>query len=225
MIAANPDPSDPKSPTQTASKSSDDPSGRSSNQHTNKGVFFLKQFISRPGKVGAFAPSSGYLAQAMIGRYALSDAKSVLELGPGTGALTKHIVPRLGSRTQFNAIELNEEFVRILKDEFPHQNIHLGSATDSLQILKEQKLESAEYIISGLPWASFDPELQNALLKAVLDCLPDGGKFTTFAYSAAAWLPRGKRFRKLLEDNFSEVSRSAVVWRNLPPAFAYHCVK
>jgi phospholipid N-methyltransferase len=40
-----------------------------------------------------------------------------------------------------------------------------------------------------------------------------------------AWMPGGRRFRRLLEANFSRVIATEIVWRNLPPAFVYRCEK
>jgi phospholipid N-methyltransferase len=77
--------------------------------------------------------------------------------------------------------------------------------------------------VSGLPWAGFAATRQTRILDAVVASLRPGGWFTTFAYVHAAGWPPGRRFRRLLEARFSEVERSRVVWKNLPPAFVYRC--
>jgi phospholipid N-methyltransferase len=79
-------------------------------------------------------------------------------------------------------------------------------------------------VLSGLPWASFPEELQLKLMDAVCEALAPKGVFATFAYLQGTLLPAGKRFGKTLESRFSEVRKSPVVWRNLPPAFVYKCV-
>ena len=80
-------------------------------------------------------------------------------------------------------------------------------------------------IVCGLPWASFDARRQDALMSATVDALGEGGQFVTFAYLQGLMLPAGRRFAGRLNDWFSRVSRSPVVWRNLPPAFVYQCTK
>lgn len=80
-------------------------------------------------------------------------------------------------------------------------------------------------ILSGLPWAGFSRDPQQRLLAAVVNALRPGGRFATFAYIHASWLPSGRRFRRLLESSFRSVASAGVVWRNLPPAFVYRCEK
>ena len=52
---------------------------------------FLKHYVSKPGEVGSIAPSSSTLANVMTAKAGVSSASSVLELGPGTGAITRCI--------------------------------------------------------------------------------------------------------------------------------------
>ena len=61
--------------------------------------------------------------------------------------------------------------------------------------------------------------------EAILEALPAGGYFTTFAYLQGTWLPTGIKFRRRLEKYFSHVEKSRIVWGNIPPAFAYRCRK
>jgi len=62
-------------------------------------------------------------------------------------------------------------------------------------------------------------------MTSVTEALPPGGRFATFTYRHAVRLPAARRFRTLLDENFSEVRESKTVWRNVPPAFVYHCTK
>ena len=76
----------------------------------------------------------------------------------------------------------------------------------------------------------FDPRVLlrshgKRLLGAVQDVLHPGGRFTTFAYVQGLLLPPARRFEKLLRAQFPQVRRTRVVWRNLPPAFAYVATK
>ncbi|MFQ5654006.1 MAG: class I SAM-dependent methyltransferase [Planctomycetota bacterium] len=192
---------------------------------TRSSLRFLREFISRPQSVGAVAPSSLHLARTMLGGIDLDAAELVVELGPGTGALTREIVRRLGPSTMLIAIESNPRFVRLLKDRFPTITVFHGCAEETPRILLDHDLGRADCIVSGLPWASFTEETQKRLIHSVLEALREGGSFTTFAYSGASWLPKARRFRKLLRSRFSGVVMSPVVWRNVPPAFAYLCRK
>ncbi|MEM7166131.1 MAG: methyltransferase domain-containing protein [Planctomycetota bacterium] len=188
-------------------------------------IQFLKEFVAHPSKVGAVAPSSRYLARTLIHDFDLANAKVVVEFGPGTGAFTKEIVRQIGEDTAFLAIELRETFVKQLEKRFPGLDVHHGSAEDAPQLLAARNLGPADYVLSGLPWASFPHDLQERLLHAAVEALRPGGRFATFAYTAAAWTPKARGFRSLLHHTFDQVEVSRTVWRNLPPAFVYHCTK
>ncbi|MGE3164297.1 MAG: class I SAM-dependent methyltransferase [Planctomycetota bacterium] len=193
-----------------------------------KRLSFLKEFLTHPQEVGALAPSSRRLAEAMIDGFDLARAQTVVEIGPGSGAFTQRILERAGPETRVVAVELNAAFVDSLRAKFAHLDVFHGSAEQLRAVLDARAGDGggdprADFIVSGLPWAAFEPALQQRLLDAVVASLKDGGGFSTFAYIGAAWLPRARRFRRLLECHFSTVETSPVVWGNLPPAFAYRC--
>lgn len=182
---------------------------------------FLKAYFTHPRRTGAVAPSSPRLARMMVRGFDLENADVVVELGPGTGALTTTILERIGEQTRFLAIERNGAFVEHLRGRFPDLDIVHGSAEETPQHLAAANLPKASYIVSGLPWAAFPEDLQRRLLGAVVESLGPGDKFTTFAYTGMARMKKGRRFRRQLEEHFGKVELTPVVWRNLPPAFAY----
>ncbi|MFN0057901.1 MAG: class I SAM-dependent methyltransferase [Planctomycetota bacterium] len=186
---------------------------------------FLRAFISRPQQVGALAPSSRYLARAMIKGFDLAHAKVVIEVGPGTGAFTESILNAKGADTRLIAIERNPQMATHLRARFPNLELFVESAEHTPEILERLGLERAEYIICGLPWASFSDELQNVLLKSILRSLKETGVFSTFTYTTTSWLPSARRFRAKLEAHFANVELTPTVWRNMPPAFAYRCFR
>ena len=188
-------------------------------------LLFFYNFVRHPKSTGAVFPSSRRLAEKMIDGAGLETAASVVELGPGTGAFTGAIAERLEDPGIYLGIELREKFAAIVKDKFPQLLVVNDSAEKIVENLRKVDREKAEAIISGLPWAAFDADLQKRIMKSVTAALPPGGKFSTFTYLHARRLPAGKRFRALLDDNFSDVQTSKTVWRNLPPAFVYHCTK
>ena len=110
-----------------------------------------------------------------------------------------------------------------LKCRFPALSVHHDSAANLPRILDRHGRQSAEVIVSGLPWAIFPDELQQEILESVIASLAPGGCFTTFAYLQGLLLPAGRRFRKRLHELFDTVETSQVVWCNLPPAFVYRC--
>lgn len=188
-------------------------------------LLFFYNFVRHPKSTGAVFPSSRRLAEKMIDGAGLETAASVVELGPGTGAFTGTIAERLDDPGIYLGLELREKFAAIVQEKFPQLLVVNDSAEKIVENLGKIDRQQADAIISGLPWAAFDSNLQKRIMSSVTAALAPGGKFSTFTYLHACRLPAGKRFRALLDDNFSDVQTSKTVWRNLPPAFVYHCTK
>lgn len=184
---------------------------------------FFAAFVRRPTTVGALVPSSPFLARALLEDCHLKTAQTVVELGPGTGAITRFIRDRLGAHTKFFALELDARATQALQRRFPGLEVHCDSAEHVQKYLARHGRKKADYIISGLPWASMPVEVQDRIAAAVFATLKPGGIFTTFAYLHAAWLPQARRFRERLARHFNRVQISRTVWRNLPPAYVYRC--
>ena len=191
----------------------------------NEYVEFLKAFLRRPGAVGAICPSSRSLAEEMVRGLSLDAADSVVEIGAGSGSFTEIILEKIGEKTTFVALELDANQVRNLRHRFPSALIYHDSAERMVECLAPHGKSRAQYIISGLPWASLEAAVQKLIMEALLKCLATDGVFTTFAYVHACKLPKARRFRSTLERHFGRVEVSPVVWKNIPPAFVYRCSK
>ncbi len=186
-------------------------------------VRFFREFLRNPKHVGAIAPSSATLARTIVRGVGLAEAELVVEYGPGTGAFTRHILEAMKPEARFLAVEQSPELAASFRRRFPEVELIEDSVENLPARLARRDVDAADTIISGLPWAAFDFALQDRLLSATLEVLRPGGHFTTFAYLQGLLLPSGKRFRGKLDEHFAAVSRSRIVWRNLPPAFAYRC--
>lgn len=186
---------------------------------------FFKQFLLHPVQMGAVKASSPALAKEIVQLTRLKEKRVVVELGPGTGAITQEIVSSLSEKTTFFAVEINSALVQQFQKRFPDQTIYRADARELPLRLADQGIQSVDCIISGLPWAGFDHTLQKELLNVIYHALEPGGVFATYGYIHGPHLPAGKAFRTLLDETFSTVEKSRVVWMNLPPAFVYLCKK
>jgi len=186
---------------------------------------FLLNFLRQPTKVGAVLPSSPALARQITSWVGIDRAQAVAEFGPGTGAFTGHIIEKLPRNATFFAIELNDELCGVFRSNYPQVRLFNDSVGNVRQLMRSLDVESLDAIVCGLPWASFGPGLQRELLAATYDALRPGGRFVTFAYTVGTLLPAGRRFRALLGETFPQVTKSPVVWGNIPPAFVYQCEK
>ena len=186
---------------------------------------FLKNFILHPTQVGAIAPSSAGLVDTMVDWFDWENARGVVEFGPGTGVFTEAVVKHLHSDARFFAIERSPELVSATQQRCPDVTVLEDSVTNVVELCRQQSIEKVDAVVCGLPWASFSESLQSEIMDAMLEVLVPGGQFATFAYWQGVILPAGMRFSRRLEQTFSSVEKSPTVWRNLPPAFVYRCIR
>lgn len=190
---------------------------------SNSTLLFLRKFVERPAEIGAVTPSSRSLCREIVGSAALEAARGVVEYGPGTGVVTELLREAVPTDCRLFAIEVDPGLAEGLQDRFPDVTVYRDSVSNVAELCSKQGLEQLDCVVSGLPWASFSEEDQARYLEATLAVLRPGGQFLTFAYVHGTWLRPGRRFRRKLSEYFSDVSRSRIVWKNLPPAYIYVC--
>lgn len=191
----------------------------------NDSFRFLQNFLRHPTQVGAVAPSSPGLVDAMTQWFDWTNIRSVVEFGPGTGVFTESVLSHLHDDARFFAIERSADLAQITRDRCPGATVYEDSVVNIGQLCQRETIGPLDAIVCGLPWASFSEELQTEIFDAMLDVLRPGAQFATFAYWQGVVLPAGMRFSRRLHQTFSSVERSRTVWRNLPPAFVYRCVR
>jgi phosphatidylethanolamine/phosphatidyl-N-methylethanolamine N-methyltransferase len=184
---------------------------------------FLAAALRNPGKVGAVAPTSEAMAELLTRIVPRSGTPVVVELGPGTGAVTGVIDDRLPPGARHVAVELDPAMAAFLQRTHPGLEVIEGDAVKLGALLAEHGVEHADAVVSGLPWSLFDEETQASILTQIADVVGSEGAFTTFAYRHGLVLSAARRFRRALHETFEEVLVTATVWRNLPPAFVYVC--
>ena len=130
---------------------------------------FLREWFADPQRTGSVTPSSPKLAAAMA-RWLPSDPESyVLELGPGTGAVTAALIQRGLREDRLVAIENNPKMARLLRKRFPSAHIITGDAwhLDDLLLDRHEPIESVGAVISSLPLLNFAPERAEALAEKI----------------------------------------------------------
>lgn len=182
---------------------------------------FAKEFFRNWKTTGALCPSSKELAVRMCKAAHVPKACRVLELGPGTGAITQVIQDCLPATSHCLGLELNKRFVRDLHHRFPTFDFVEAAAQEFDFSTYLPAGEGFDAIISGLPWTAFPEDLQRSILNHVLPHLAPGGRFVTFAYWGFHHLPGGRRFKELLKGQDGTLTVTEIEWRNVPPAFVY----
>ena len=213
---------DPSIPTRNRVGLFADPATRPCLPHA---VDFLRSFLRSPAATGAIAPSSRWLARRMTEWLDLRKACVVAEFGPGTGSFTQAILENLPAGCSFLMFEVNSDFVKILRRRFSGALVFQESVQNVRHVCDRLGIQGVDCVVSGLPWAAFSERRQRDLLDATTSVLRPGGQFVTFAYLQGLLMPGGRRFRALLDQYFSRISRSQTVWMNPPPAFVYRCTR
>lgn len=180
---------------------------------------FVRTFLRHPFRTGAVLPSSCYLSRALVDGLDLQPGELVLEYGPGTGPITKVLQQRLQSGVHYLGIERDPGFHRLLQQRFPGMEFHLGSVEDVTKILADRGLPAPKVIVSGLPFASLPPSVQDRIIEGTKLILQKDGEFRTFQYVHAYRLPAALRFRKVMTTSFTDFRRIGPIFRNVPPAY------
>ncbi|MFI7132066.1 class I SAM-dependent methyltransferase [Nonomuraea sp. NPDC050153] len=181
---------------------------------------FLKAAVRRPAVIGAFAPTSETLAAQLAEVVPRRGAPTVLELGPGTGAVSGLIRSRLPEDARHVAVEVDRAMVDHLVATRPWLEVlHLDAAELDSRIGAGE----VDAVVSALPWTLIPEPAQGRIIEAVARVLAPGGSFTTIAYLTGTPFGPGRRFRRRLGASFDEVLTTRTIWRNLPPARTYVC--
>ncbi|GMV22812.1 MAG: methyltransferase [Acidimicrobiia bacterium] len=185
----------------------------------NEHLAMLGRFVRSPRTVGAVTPSSRALILEMLEGLDLTGDASIVELGPGTGVVTREIAARLGHDARCLAIELDAGFARALAGRLRGIDVVCGSAAELPNIAREHGYSRIDHIVSGLPFASLPAAVTAQVLDGIAEVLPPGGTFTTFQYVHGFPMPLATTFRRELSARLGTGPERRLVMRNLPPAY------
>ena len=166
----------------------------------NENIEFLQAFLKNPGKVGAITPSSPELAQKMVRGLAPNEENIVLELGVGTGAITKYLQEILPDGKSYLGIELDAGLVKSLKVNYPQLKIVRGNACDTFSIHQKSGLGKVGYVICCLPFVSIPNEVGEIILNEIDKFMALGCVFRTFQYAHGYYFPSAIKLREHMRD-------------------------
>lgn len=173
-------------------------------------IRFFKGWIDGPKSVGAILPTSAVTARRMANVINPASGLPVLELGPGTGIITKAIIDRGVAAENIVSIEYSTDFYQHLKRTIPGVNFINGDAFDLETTLGDWKDRKFDAVISAIPMLSFPMEKRIALLEDLLDRMPPGRPVVQITYSPVSPIDaRPDRFH---------IRHLDFVVRNIPPA-------
>ena len=134
----------------------------------------------------------------------------VIELGPGTGAITSALLHRGVDQKRLVLIEYNSGFCALLRDRYPQAKVVHGDAYTLRDTLWNVLSAPASAVVSGLPLVTKPMSTRLKLIRDAFAALAPGAPFVQFTYSVAPPIP------KSLPGVSTEASER--IWMNLPPA-------
>ena len=169
---------------------------------------FLRALIARPKNIGAIAPSSPALAEA-IAREINPASGPVLEVGPGTGVITEAILARGVLPERLTLLEYDEDLAQHLTERYRRSQVIQGDAFDLDRSLGTNHSGHFGAIVSGVPLLNHSIARRQAFLQGLLKRLMPGAPLIQFSYGANAPVPPLPG---------TTVARTAMVFANIPPA-------
>ena len=180
-------------------------------------IRFLKGVISTPKTVGAIMPTSARMANRMASIIDTGSGLPVLELGPGTGVITRAILDKGVKPENVVSVEYSSDFVRHLRGKYPGVNFINGDAFSLAETLQDYRGQKFDCVISGIPLLNFPMHQRVKLIEDLLKLVPVGRPIVQFSYGPVS--PIAAR-----PDNYT-IKHFDFIMRNIPPAQIWHYKK
>ena len=173
---------------------------------------FLGAFLRAHKTIGAIAPTSRGVARRIAALAGVAQARSVAELGPGTGAITRELLTQLPSDGLLCAFEVYPPFLARLRESIDDPRFTLvAESAEHLPAVSDDDGETGfDAIVSSIPFSLMSAEQTTAILRASGQALRPGGVFVALQYHPGYLLP-------FLRRQFGTVERRVCLW-NVPPA-------
>jgi len=182
-------------------------------------ALFIKRWLRQPLAMGAVMPSGPLLTRAL----ALTAVREiqgrdghVIELGAGTGQVTKALLAAGIAPDRLALIERDPELVAFLRRHFRDPRIIEGDAARLPKLLAAEGVAKVATVVSGLPLLSLPAEVVTGIVHGVFEALPRGAALVQFTYGPAPPIPKPLR-----ESLHLVGAHGRRIWRNVPPAVVW----
>lgn len=173
-------------------------------------ALFFVRWLKAPHRIGAVAPSSRHLGRAMAHQVLSAGPGPIIELGGGTGSVTRALLEAGIAPERLVVVERDEKLHRILRARFPRLRVIRGDARELRRLLAPLGVTEAAAVVSSLPLISMPRMTLNRILAESFALLGEGRPFVQFTYGVVSPIARE---RKGVTGRIA-----ARVWANLPPA-------
>jgi len=145
---------------------------------------FFQEFLKYPLQIGFIIPNSRFLEHHLVEATRVFSAKTIVELGPGTGSTTRAILRAMARHANLLSIEINPNFHALLRCiEDDRLIVHLGDANGLKEIISMYGLGAPEVVISGIPFSTMSHTSGSQIIEAILTALAPRGRFVVYQVS------------------------------------------
>ena len=178
---------------------------------------FFQEFLKHPLQIGSIIPSSRFLERRLLEVSGIASAKTIVELGSGTGGTTRAILNGMPQHARLLSIEINPHlYASVSKISDDRLIAHLGNACELKKILFMYDMGSPEVVISGIPFSTMSHRTGSQVIEAVSSLLSPNGRFVAYQVS--------KRVASLCRP-FLGTGQMEVELLNIPPIRIYQWAK
>ena len=191
------------------------PLEQQNNNHNR--IVFLREFLRHPQQVGSIIPSSRFLERRVIEVAAVSSARSIVELGAGTGGVTRAILRAMQGDATLMAVEVNPRFCSLLRRiQADRLIVQRGDALELQDAIASHGLSAPDVVISGIPFSTMSRSRGAKIVESISAVLRPGGYFVAYQISAHV---------HALATPLLGQPRTVVEFLNIPPMRIYRWKK
>lgn len=174
---------------------------------------FLKHFVTSVRhfrEMGSLLPSSSFTGRT-VARQLPKDVLALVEYGPGTGNITKALLSAIPAHAKLTAVELNEQFVPMLKQiADPRLSVIRGGVLESITEIRSRYPQGVDVVVSGIPFSLIPRGDREKIIEQTRGLLRPGGRMIAYQNS---W-----HLIPIFRRHFSKVT-TRIEPRNFPPYF------
>tara|TARA_B100000686_G_C16565947_1_gene850280 strand:+ start:215 stop:778 length:564 start_codon:yes stop_codon:yes gene_type:complete len=180
-----------------------------------KTLKFLKESLKNIRQIGSIFPSSRFVVRKMIEPIDFEKNITILELGSGTGVITKQLLEKMNSNSRLICFETNQKFCQELEKIKNQKMTLINESAETMKAHIEQlKIEQVDYIVSSVPLMTIPQEITNKILTASVEILENSGKLIQLQYT--------KVLDKKIRAYYNQIDITFTPKYYLP-AFIYTC--
>lgn len=183
----------------------------------NGRLALFQEFLRHPLQIGSVVSSSRFLEGRLVKAAGIESAKTIVELGPGSGGTTRAILQAMDRQARLLCIEINPHLHALVnRIDDDRLTAHRGDAGRLKEILTAYGFRAPDVLISGIPFSTMGRDSGSRVVEAISSVLAPGGRFVAYQLS--------KRVACLSQPILGP-GQLAVEFFNIPPLRVYRWEK